>query len=189
VSSVKITSQLSLLTHFAKSELSNLDLPEKVEIWDTESLINLLHKNQKPQFSGNRILFSISYRPYVYYLYSKYEFNGVILGHYPVEEYRKALEKVSVGDNFLLTDMIKKIYDKKISGYYDNLLSLTQSEISIIKLMLRGNKNNEIAETLQNSIRTVENHKYKIFRKLEINTGIELMQRLNDYAPWLLPTE
>ena len=56
--------------------------------------------------------------------------------------------------------------------------SLTESELNICSILLLNLKNSEIAEKLYVSIRTVENHRYHISKKMNVPTGIQLKEFL-----------
>jgi DNA-binding NarL/FixJ family response regulator len=55
--------------------------------------------------------------------------------------------------------------------------SLTKKEIAILRLILEGRSNKEIAQMLHRSIRTVEDHRRHIMRKLDVDNVIDLVKR------------
>ena len=55
------------------------------------------------------------------------------------------------------------------------LLNLTEREIEIIKLIVKGYSNSDIAEQLFLSIHTVYTHKKNIMRKLRLKSPVELV--------------
>ena len=75
---------------------------------------------------------------------------------------------------------ILKSYIKKVksnddySGKTQNVLS--SRELEILTLFAEGNTNQEIAEKLFISIRTVESHKNHIMQKLELKTTVDLVK-------------
>ena len=54
---------------------------------------------------------------------------------------------------------------------------LTDMEMKVLKLIIDGNSNLEIATILNRSIRTVEVHRAKIMKKLEVDNVIDLIKR------------
>ena len=54
---------------------------------------------------------------------------------------------------------------------------LTRSEIRILKLIGEGKSNKEIAQHLRRSVRTVENHRYRLMHKLGVNNAVELLKK------------
>lgn len=55
-------------------------------------------------------------------------------------------------------------------------VKLTRRELEIANLCAKGLLNKEIADQLNISQRTVENHKNNLFKKLGINNAVELMR-------------
>ena len=64
--------------------------------------------------------------------------------------------------------------------YYDFDLpeQLTDKEGEVMRLMIAGKTNREIAEICGNSTRTVELHRARIFDKLEVSNAVELVRVL-----------
>ena len=61
----------------------------------------------------------------------------------------------------------------------ENLLrgkSLTKKEMVILRLILLGRSNKEIAFILHRSIRTIEDHRRKIMRKLDVDNVVDLVK-------------
>jgi FixJ family two-component response regulator len=55
--------------------------------------------------------------------------------------------------------------------------SLTEKEVTVLRLILQGNNNREIAEVLHRSIRTIEDHRRHIMRKLNVDSIVDLVKR------------
>lgn len=66
-------------------------------------------------------------------------------------------------------------YPTKEINIKGQIYDLTETEIKIIKLALRGLTNKEIANDLYISEKTVKFHLYKVFRKLALKNRSELM--------------
>jgi DNA-binding NarL/FixJ family response regulator len=64
-----------------------------------------------------------------------------------------------------------------------SLPSLTRRENTIIGLVSRGAKNQEIADQLHISPNTVKTHLYSIFRKTSSRNRIELISRTQHFIP------
>jgi RNA polymerase sigma factor (sigma-70 family) len=60
------------------------------------------------------------------------------------------------------------------------LSKLTEREIEIIKLIREGMSNKEIAETLFISPRTVETHRARILKKLDLKNSLSLVKFINE---------
>jgi DNA-binding NarL/FixJ family response regulator len=79
-----------------------------------------------------------------------------------------------------ITQLLLKKYISKIqndqAGDNSNLKSLSSRELEIIQLWGNSNTNQEIADKLFISIRTVESHKNHIMQKLSLKTAIDLVK-------------
>ena len=76
-----------------------------------------------------------------------------------------------------LADIIKATLKQ---NSFESLLkgkSLTKTEIIILRMILQGKTNREIANTLHRSIRTVEDHRLHIMRKLNVENVVDLVKR------------
>jgi len=60
------------------------------------------------------------------------------------------------------------------------LNQLTKREMQIVEMLRDGLSSKEIAEKLFISNRTVEVHRYNIFRKLEVNNVVSLIKLVNE---------
>lgn len=54
---------------------------------------------------------------------------------------------------------------------------LTRTELKVLKLVIAGKSNREIAELLRRSVRTVEDHRNHVMRKLGVRNAVELVER------------
>ena len=55
--------------------------------------------------------------------------------------------------------------------------SLSKKEMAILRLILQGSSNKEIAQILHRSIRTIEDHRRYIMRKLDVDNVVDLVKR------------
>jgi PAS domain S-box-containing protein len=60
---------------------------------------------------------------------------------------------------------------------------LTPMEKAILALILQNNSNKETAKTLHRSIRTVEDHRARIMKKLNVDSFVGLMQKTRFFLP------
>lgn len=68
----------------------------------------------------------------------------------------------------------------RISELMQKHPKLTLTELRICVLIERGLTSKEIAETLSSSLRNIENHRYRIRKKMEIGTPINLERSLKN---------
>ncbi len=91
-----------------------------------------------------------------------------------------AIRTVSKGDVFLYPTLAKRLvqdYLRRVEAgeelFHDDL---TPREREVLALIAEGYSNNEIAETLVISSKTVERHRENIMRKLDLHSGIALVK-------------
>lgn len=99
------------------------------------------------------------------------------------KELIEAIRSVVAGEDYLsseVSDVILKGYLKRAKGSSDKIDTgnekLTNREEEILKHVVEGKGNKEIAESLFISVRTVESHKNHIMQKLEIKSTVELIK-------------
>jgi len=98
------------------------------------------------------------------------------------KEFLQALHAISKGEEFFsqnISEVIMKSYIQNIKSgdsehKKEGLLSVR--EIEILKLFVGGLTNQEIADRLFISIRTVESHKNHIMQKLELKSTVEMVK-------------
>ncbi|NTD96312.1 helix-turn-helix transcriptional regulator [Agrobacterium tumefaciens] len=90
--------------------------------------------------------------------------------------------------NELISKYLEPIVAKKKADVFDpeniNLLinskfDLTERESQVLGGMIKGLKNNEIADELFISVSTVKYHSRKVFEKLEINTRNQAISKIH----------
>ncbi|MEP2773020.1 MAG: response regulator transcription factor [Fulvivirga sp.] len=94
----------------------------------------------------------------------------------------KAINKVNAGEKFFSDSITKIIFDsyyKQESGEKKEAVKnkdLTKREVEVLKEVAMGKSNQEVADTLFISIKTVETHKSHILDKLGLKNTAELVK-------------
>lgn len=108
--------------------------------------------------------------------------SGYILKDSASEEVLGAIRSVSRGDSFLSPAISRVVIDDYLRlcapgggtrSLYDKL---TVREREIFQLLAEGNKNQQIADQLHVSVKTVETHRAHIMDKLNLNNIAELVK-------------
>ncbi len=96
-------------------------------------------------------------------------------------EMYEAIRAVMRGEIFICAEIQRNITNQVLMDDDDNKLSrLTEREIEIIKLIKNGSTNKEIAEKLFLSPRTVETHRARILKKLDLKNSLSLVKYVNE---------
>ncbi len=100
---------------------------------------------------------------------------GIILKKSGKYELEQALLEVLGGGNYFSQEIMKKMairLNRRKSSPYDEL---TQRELEVLLMVCNGLGNQEIAEKLFISPKTVEVHKSNIFRKADVKNSAQLV--------------
>jgi len=111
-------------------------------------------------------------------------FNAGIMGYLPKDsdqaELFEAIETIHAGEKYLTKQVSSvlaqsMVRGKKLSDADDQ--DLTSREKDILKMLVNGLRNKEIAVEYSISIRTVDTHRTNIMRKLKVNNTAELVKK------------
>jgi DNA-binding NarL/FixJ family response regulator len=116
--------------------------------------------------------------------------DGYLLKGSSKEEFLKALHSVSDGGKYFSGDissiLIGQLSNSSIATEKKNPveddLTITKREKEILKLLLLGKGNKEIAEALEISKRTAEVHRFNLMKKLKVKNLMELSNKATEYA-------
>jgi len=97
---------------------------------------------------------------------------GFVLKEAPAEELVRAIEIVNGGDAYFSPDVARVALNKFVQGVGPGpgAPSLTNREREVLTLISDGLSNKEIACQLNVGVRTVETHRERIMRKLDIHS-------------------
>jgi DNA-binding NarL/FixJ family response regulator len=116
--------------------------------------------------------------------------DGYLLKGSSKDEFLKALHTVSNGGKYFSGD-ISSILIGQLSNplasietkqTIDEDMMITKREKEILKLLLSGKGNKEIAEALDISKRTAEVHRFNLMKKLKVKNLMELSNKANEYS-------
>ncbi|MDI6033174.1 response regulator transcription factor [Flavobacterium sp. LB2P84] len=116
--------------------------------------------------------------------------DGYLLKGSSKEEFLKALQTIANGGKYFSGDI-----SSILIGQLNNSTSIqepkqmpdeeqliTKREREILKLLLSGKGNKEIAEALDISKRTAEVHRFNLMKKLKVKNLMELSNKANEYS-------
>ena len=119
--------------------------------------------------------------------------DGYLLKDTGKESFIKALKKVYKGEKYFSSDIshiIVNQYLNKVDGattiekteaqLAEDKFNLTRREKQVLKMVVDGLTNKEIAEELGKSVRTIETHRFKIMKKLSVHNAIEMLKVVED---------
>ena len=113
---------------------------------------------------------------------------GYLLKDTGKEEMIKAIRKVAEGEKYFSSDvsgiLINQIM-KPVNNSNEDIISpveesdfkLTKREKQILKKIVDGQSNKQIAEEAAISVRTIETHRLNIMKKLKVNNAADLVRK------------
>lgn len=116
--------------------------------------------------------------------------DGYLLKGSSKEEFLKAVYTIANGGKYFSGD-ISSILIGQLSNplaavetkqSLDEELMITKREKEILKLLLSGKGNKEIAEALEISKRTAEVHRFNLMKKLKVKNLMELSNKATEYS-------
>ncbi|WP_299108486.1 response regulator transcription factor [uncultured Winogradskyella sp.] len=117
--------------------------------------------------------------------------DGYLLKGASKEEFLKALNTIATGGKYFSGDIsaiiINNLTNKKSTTESpkkqldENPFQLTKREKQILRLVLKGNSNKDIAAELEVSKRTAEVHRFNLMKKLKVKNLIELSNKAAEF--------
>lgn len=98
--------------------------------------------------------------------------HGFISKEAPPDELLKAIESVYAGEPFFSPEIAKAALNQLVTsgGKKDPFAQLTSREREVLVLIAEGQSNKEIATKLGIGVRTIETHRERIMRRLDIHS-------------------
>jgi len=104
--------------------------------------------------------------------------SGFIIKRAAESELLHAIQVVSQGDIYIHPSMTRALIREltPVPQKQSFAHTLTAREIDVLKFIVRGLTNNQIAERLSISTRTVEGHRASLMDKLDLHSRVELVE-------------
>jgi two-component system response regulator NreC len=110
--------------------------------------------------------------------------SGYILKRAAEAELISAIQTILRGDLYVDPSMLRALLDEKQAVTSNNtgqVEPLTPREVDVLKLIVVGYTNKQIAEQLTLSVRTVEGHRANLSEKLGLHSRVELVRYAKDH--------
>jgi len=110
--------------------------------------------------------------------------SGYIIKHAAEAELITAIHAVTRGEIYVHPSLLRTLLvdsDRPPSKVKKQAEDLTPREVDILKLLVQGYTNRQIADELSISIRTVEGHRANLTEKLGLRSRVELLRYARDH--------
>ena len=118
--------------------------------------------------------------------------SGYIIKHAAKSELISAIHSVEIGDLYVHPKMIRALLTVSETSHpisnsdlipsSDPTEMLTPREIDVLRLIVQGYTNRQIAEELTLSVRTVEGHRSNLTEKLGLHSRVELVRYAREHG-------
>jgi two-component system, NarL family, nitrate/nitrite response regulator NarL len=116
--------------------------------------------------------------------------DGYLLKGSSKEEFMKAVHTIANGGKYfsgdissiLISQLSNPVLAMESKQSIDEDLMITKREKEILKLLLSGKGNKEIAEALDISKRTAEVHRFNLMKKLKVKNLMELSNKASEFS-------
>jgi two-component system, NarL family, response regulator DegU len=109
---------------------------------------------------------------------------GYLLKDTDKNEFVKALRQVHNGNKYfsgavsnVLANRLLNTKPFQQTPFTQDSYDLTRREKEILRMVIDGKQNKQIAEALGKSVRTVETHRFNIMKKLGVNNAIDMVNK------------
>ncbi len=146
--------------------LMDLDLPEMSGLM----AVDLLHREQP---SLRVLVFSSYSKPDYVMRIIRSGVRGFLLKEVALEEVVQAIEAIHAGASYFSPEIARITLNRVVQGFEKrdaSLACLTNRECEVLLYIAEGFSNKEIASQLGIGVRTVETHRERIMRKLNIHS-------------------
>ena len=92
-----------------------------------------------------------------------------------VTEMVEAIKDVHSGGRYIAKDIAQQLALSMLPGQDSIIDSLSKRELQILMMIAQAHKNNEIAETLNLSPKTVSTYRKRLHEKLDVSNDIEML--------------
>ena len=99
--------------------------------------------------------------------------NGYHLKDQPLADLQLATQKVLKGDRWISGSLIDRLINRPTAAPLTNVPFLTRRQRELLQLIAQGADNRNIAQTLDLSVKTVENHLTALYRVLGVDSRLK----------------
>jgi len=109
---------------------------------------------------------------------------GYLLKDTDKNEFVKALKQIHGGNKYFSGAVSNALANRLLNNRpairpeaKEDVYNLSKREKEILRMVVDGKQNKQIADTLDKSVRTIETHRFNIMKKLEVNNAIDMVNK------------
>jgi len=136
----------------------------------------------KDQYSNVRFLIFTSLSEEIYAISAlKYGASGFLCKKNPLKRLKDAILKISTGGVYITNELAEHMAFNEAGVNQSALINrLSEREIQVLRLLLSGNRNKEIAIKLSISDKTVSTYRSRLMEKLKVKNLVEMLNKFQN---------
>ena len=134
----------------------------------------------KDQYTNVRFLVFTTLSEEVYAISAlKYGASGFLCKDNPLNKLKDAILKISTGGVYITNELAEQMAFNETGGNPRALINqLSEREIQVLRLLVNGKRNKEIAISLNISDKTVSTYRSRLMKKLKVKNLVEMLNKL-----------
>jgi DNA-binding NarL/FixJ family response regulator len=134
----------------------------------------------KDQYTNVRFLVFTTLSEEVYAISAlKYGASGFLCKDNPLNKLKDAILKISTGGVYITNELAEQMAFNETGGNPRALINqLSEREIQVLRLLVNGKRNKEIAISLSISDKTVSTYRSRLMKKLKVKNLVEMLNKL-----------
>lgn len=136
----------------------------------------------KDQYSNVRFLIFTSLSEEIYAISAlKYGASGFLCKKNPLKRLKDAILKISTGSVYITNELAEHMAFNEAGVNQSALINrLSEREIQVLRFLLSGNRNKEIAIKLSISDKTVSTYRSRLMEKLKVKNLVEMLNKFQN---------
>lgn len=136
----------------------------------------------KDQYNNVRFLIFTSLSEEIYAISAlKYGASGFLCKKNPLKRLKDAILKISTGGVYITNELAEHMAFNEAGVNQSALINrLSEREIQVLRLLLSGNRNKEIAIKLSISDKTVSTYRSRLMEKLKVKNLVEMLNKFRN---------
>jgi len=116
--------------------------------------------------------------------------NGYHLKDQPLSDLRLAVERIVTGERWISSPLLNKLLHLPTHQRTPSAIPhLSPRQREILRLLAKGLDNRALAQTLNLSVKTVENHLTRLYRQINVQSRLECASYIHDHPELTADTE
>lgn len=109
--------------------------------------------------------------------------HGYLLKDTDRDEFVKALKQIYLGSKYFSGGVSNVLANRLLNAKPTNrpavndAYNLSKREREILRMVIDGKQNKQIADSLDKSVRTIETHRFNIMKKLGVNNAVDMVNK------------